>query len=152
MPGGRPKTPLTLTDDEQQTLRTWARRPKSAQRLAQRARIVLGCAEGLENKQVAVRLGITPQTVGKWRRRFLGDRLDGLVDEPRPGAPRSITDAQVEAVITQTLETTPEAATHWSTRGMAQAAGLSQSAIVRIWHAFGLKPHKSASFKLSTDP
>jgi transposase len=150
--GGRPKATLTLSDDERQKLRTWASRPKSTQRLATRARIVLACAEGLDNKEVAARLRVNTVTVGKWRKRFLADRLDGLADEPRPGAPRTITDARVEEVVTRTLETKPKAATHWSTRGMARAVGLSQSAIVRIWNAFGLKPHLSETFKLSTDP
>lgn len=149
---GRPKIPLTLTEDEQAKLRSWANRPTSAQRLALRARIVLTCAEGHANKEVARRLRITPQTVGKWRGRFLEDRLEGLTDEPRPGAPRSLTDAQVEEVITRTLESKPENATHWSTRSMAARTGLSQSAVVRIWHAFGLKPHLTEAFKLSTDP
>jgi transposase len=149
---GRPKLPLILTDDERQKLQTWARRPKSTQRLAIRARIVLACGEGLDNKQVAVRLRVNRATVGKWRERFLDGRLEGLVDEPRPGAPRSITDAKVEEVVTKTLETKPKGATHWSTREMARAVGLSQNAIVRIWHAFELKPHLSETFKLSTDP
>ena len=152
MKAGRPKKALTLNLDEKQMLEQWARRPKSAQRLALRSRIVLACAEGLNNTQVAQRLGVTMPTVGKWRARFLEDRLEGLVDEPRPGAPRTISDAQVEQVITRTLESKPEAATHWSTRGMAQASGLSQTAIVRIWHAFGLQPHRATTFKLSTDP
>jgi transposase len=149
---GRPKQVLTLTTDEQQTLEQWARRPTSARRLAMRSRIVLACAEGKTNTHVALDLGLTQPTVGKWRSRFLADRLDGLIDEPRPGAPRTLTDAQVEAVIARTLESKPAAATHWSTRGMAQATGLSQSAIVRIWHAFGLQPHRAETFKLSTDP
>ena len=149
---GRPKKPLTLTDDERQTLQQWARRPKSAQRLALRSRIVLACADGKSNTQVAQDLHIALPTVGKWRARFVEDRLEGLLDEPRPGAPRTISDAQVEAVITRTLESKPEAATHWSSRGMSQATGLSQTAIVRIWHAFGLQPHRSETFKLSTDP
>jgi transposase len=150
--GGRPKAPLILSDDERQKLETWASRPKSTQRLAMRARIILACAEGLENKAVAASLRVNAVTVGKWRKRFLGGRLEGLADEPRPGAPRTITDAKVEEVVTRTLEEKPKAATHWSTRGMAQAVGLSQSAIVRVWHAFGLKPHLSETFKLSTDP
>ena len=150
--GGRPKAPLILTDDERQKLQTWAARPKSAQRLATRARIVLACAEGHDNKDVAARLHVNTVTVGKWRKRFLEGRLDGLADEPRPGAPRKITDAMVEEVVTRTLESKPKAATHWSTRGMAEAVGLSQSAVVRIWNAFGLKPHRSETFKLSTDP
>jgi transposase len=149
---GRPIAELILTDDEERTLKTWASRPKSTQRLAQRAKIVLACAEGHNNKDVAARLRVCTATVGTWRRRFVERRLDGLTDEPRPGAPRKITDADVERVITRTLETKPKAATHWSTRGMAQAAGLSQSSIGRIWRAFGLKPHRSDTFKLSSDP
>jgi transposase len=150
--GGRPKASLTLSDDERQKLETWANRPKSTLRLATRARIVLACAEGLDNKEVAARLRVNTVTVGKWRRRFLANRLEGLNDEPRPGAPRAITDVIVEQVVTKTLEEKPKGATHWSTRGMAESVGLSQSAIVRIWNAFGLKPHKSETFKLSTDP
>jgi transposase len=150
--GGRPKAPLGLSDDERLKLQTWASRPKSTQRLATRARIILACAEGLDNGQVATRLRVNRATVGKWRSRFLDDRLEGLADEPRPGAPRTISDETVEQVITKTLEEKPKAATHWSTRGMARAVGLSQSAIVRVWNAFGLKPHLSETFKLSTDP
>ena len=149
---GRPKAPLVLTDDERAKLQSWANRPTSAQRLALRARIVLACAEGADNKAVAKALRITPPTVGKWRARFLEGRLEGLADEPRPGAPRSLSDAKVEEVITRTLESKPDNATHWSTRSMAERAGLSQSAVVRIWHAFGLQPHKAEAFKLSTDP
>jgi transposase len=149
---GRPKVPLILTDDERAKLQSWANRPTSAQRLALRARVVLACSEGQDNKVVARRLGITPHTVGKWRARFLDARLEGLTDEPRPGAPRSLSDATVEEVISRTLESKPDNATHWSTRTMAERTGLSQSAIVRIWHAFGLQPHKSETFKLSTDP
>jgi transposase len=144
--------PLTLTDDERAKLEAWARRPKTAQRLALRSRIVLAAAAGRSNTEIAADLRVTLPTVGKWRQRFLGDRLEGLADEPRPGAPRRLTDAQVEEVITRTLESKPQNATHWSTRGMAEAAGLSQSAVVRIWHAFGLQPHKSEAFKLSGDP
>jgi transposase len=143
---------LVLSDDESQTLKTWAARPKSTQRLATRARIVLACAEGLDNKSVAARLGVCTATVGTWRRRFVERRLEGLADEPRPGAPRTISDADVERIVTRTLETKPKAATHWSTRGMAGAEGLSQSSVARIWRAFGLKPHQTNSFKLSTDP
>ncbi len=150
--GGRPKPVLTLTDDERQKLETWAHRPKSTQRLATRARIVLACSDGLDNKEVAARLGINTATVGKWRGRFLESRLDGLADEPRPGAPRTITDEIVERVVTKTLEEKPKAATHWSTRRMAEAVGLSQTAISRVWRAFGLKPHLSETFKLSTNP
>ena len=147
----RPIAALILNDDEKATLRTWASRPKSTQRLAQRARIVLACAEGSNNKEVAARLGDCMATVGIWRRRFVKRRLDGLNDEPRPGAPRKITDADVERVVTRTLETKPKAATCRSTRGMAQAAGLSQSSVGRIWRAFGLKPHWAETFKLSSD-
>jgi transposase len=150
--GGRPKPPLTLSDDERQKLQTWASRPTSTQRLASRAKIVLACAEGLDNPAVAARLRVNIVTVGKWRKRFLDDRLEGLTDEPRPGAPRTITDARVEEVVTKTLEEKPKAATQWSTRGMARAVGLSQSAIVRIRNAFGLKPHRGETVKLSTDP
>jgi transposase len=149
---GRPKTPLILSEDERNALLAWSKRPTSAQRLALRARIVLACAEGRSNTEVATALKITLPTVGKWRQRFLDDRLEGLTDEPRPGAPRTLTDAQVEEVITKTLETKPDNATHWSTRKMAQTLGLSQTAIVRIWQAFGLQPHRSETFKLSTDP
>jgi transposase len=113
---------------------------------------VLGCADEPSNKAVAARLGVCAATVGTWRNRFVARRLDGLVDEPRPGAPRTVTDADVERVVTRTLETKPKTATHWSTRGMAKATGLSQSAVSRIWRAFGLKPHRSETFKLSTDP
>jgi transposase len=148
----RPLAELVLTDDERQTLTTWASRPKSAQRLAQRARIVLACAEGLENKRVAAKLRVCSATVGTWRRRFVERRLEGLADEPRPGAPRKLTDADVERVVTRTLETKPKSATHWSTRGMAEATGMSQTAVSRIWRAFGLKPYKAEAFKLSTDP
>jgi transposase len=148
----RPKAELILTDDERLKLNTWASRPKSSQRLALRARIVLACVDEPSNKAVAARLGVCNATVNTWRRRFVAKRLDGLTDEPRPGAPRTVTDADVERVITRTLETKPTAATHWSTRTMANATGLSQSAISRIWRAFGLKPHLTETFKFSTDP
>ena len=148
----RPKPELVLSDDERQKLTTWASRPKSSQRLALRVRIVLACADEPSNKAVAARLGVCGATVGTWRTRFVAKRLDGLVDDPRPGAPRTVTDADIERVVTRTLETKPKAATHWSTRGMAKAAGMSQSAIGRIWRAFGLKPHRTDTFKLSTDP
>jgi transposase len=150
---GRPKQPLTLSDVERETLTRWSRRGKTAQALALRARIVLACADGADNKAVAASLGIWPQTVGKWRRRFITDRLEGLSDEPRPGAPRKISDEQVETVIVKTLEEAPPGGdTHWSTRSMATATGMSQTAISRIWRAFGLKPHQVDSWKLSTDP
>jgi len=150
---GRPKAPLVLSDVERQTLLSWSRRAKTAQALALRARIVLACAEGADNKDVAAALGIWPQTVGKWRARFVRDRLEGLADEPRPGAARKITDEQVEAVITRTLEEAPtNNDTHWSTRSMAKAVGLNQTAVSRIWRAFGLKPHLVDTWKLSKDP
>jgi transposase len=149
---GRPTVQITLTDDERQTLERWAQRPTSSQALALRCRIVLACAEGLSNLEAGARLGVHPATVGKWRGRFATRRLEGLSDEPRPGVPRSITDAQVEQVIVKTLEETPVDATHWSTRSMARATGMSQTAISRIWRAFGLKPHLVQTWKLSTDP
>jgi transposase len=150
---GRPKAPLTLTDDERQTLQRWARRARTAQALALRAKIVLACAQGQTNKAVAEQLGVWPQTVTKWRGRFVHQRLEGLSDEPRPGRPRTITDEQVEQVITKTLEEPPPRQdTHWSTRQMARATGMSQTAISRIWRAFGLKPHLVETWKLSTDP
>ena len=149
---GRPTVAIVLSDEERETLERWARRPTSAQALALRCRIVLAAAEGTSNKAIAAVLDCHPVTVGKWRRRFAQWRLDGLQDEPRPGAPRTITDAQVEAVIVTTLEEQPPNATHWSTRSMAAALGMSQSAISRIWRAFGLKPHLVESFKLSPDP
>ena len=148
----RPKPELALSDDERQTLTRWANRPKSTQRLALRARIILACAEGSSNKAVAAQLGVCAATVGTWRSRFVARRLEGLADEPRPGAPRTVTDEVVEQVVTRTLEAKPAHATHWSTRGMAKASGLSQSTVGRIWRAFGLKPHRADTFKLSTDP
>jgi transposase len=149
---GRPTVQIIVSDDERQTLERWARRRASSQALALRCRIVLACAEGLSNVEAGKRLGVHAATVGKWRGRFATHRLEGLVDEPRPGAPRTITDEQVERVITKTLEETPTDATHWSTREMARATGMSQTAIVRIWRAFGLKPHLDQAWKLSTDP
>ena len=148
----RPKSELVLSGDERQKLTAWAGRPKSTQRLALRSRIVLACADEPSNKAVAAALGVCNATVGTWRQRFVERRLDGLTDEPRPGTPRTIRDDAVERVITRTLETKPEDATHWSTRGMAKAAGLSQTAVSRIWRAFGLKPHLADTFKLSADP
>lgn len=149
---GRPTPPLMLTADERQTLEQWARRPKTAQALAQRARIVLACATGKTNGEVAVTAAVTRQTVGRWRSRFIRKRVNGLLDEPRPGAPRKITDAAVERVVRWTLETTPRDATHWSTRAMAKRCGLSQTAVSRIWRAFALQPHRVGTFKLSKDP
>ena len=152
MTRGRPLAVLTLGDEDRETLTRWTRRPKTAQALALRARIVLAAAEGRPNEAIAADLSITPHTVGKWRRRFVEQGPDGLLDEPRPGAPRTIDDDLVEAVIVKTLEEKPTDATHWSTRSMAREMGLSQASISRIWRAFGLQPHRAESFKLSTDP
>jgi len=143
---------VVLSEQERETLERWARRPKSAQALALRCRIVLAAAAGDSNEEIAARLACNRNTVGKWRGRFVERRLDGLHDEPRPGKPRTISDEDVERVIVKTLEETPAAATHWSTRSMAQATGMSQTAVSRIWRAFGLKPHLVETFKLSPDP
>lgn len=152
MAKGRPLEAIELSEAEREELAAWARRPKTAQALAQRARALLLCAEGLSNTTVAARVGWTKQTVGKWRRRFLEHRLDGLLDEPRPGAPRRISDAEVERVLALTLESAPPAATHWSTRSLAAASGLSRATVHRVWRAFALQPHRSETFKLSKDP
>src|SRR5512132_1541814 len=149
---GRPKRALQITDEDREKLNTMARRPKSVQAMAMRARIVLNCAEGMTNSEVAQKLHITGATVGKWRERFREFGLDGLLDEPRVGAPRKITDRQIEQVVTRTLESMPANSTHWSTRLMAAETGLSQNAIVRIWRAFGLQPHRVENFKFSKDP
>jgi transposase len=149
---GRPKAVLVLTDAERETLGRWSRRASSAQALAARSRIVLACAEGLSNVEVAERLRVSRPTVGKWRTRFLRDRLDGLLDEDRPGRPPSIALDQIEDVVVATLEQTPRNATHWSRTSMAQRSGLSKSTIGRIWRDFGLQPHRADTFKLSTDP
>ena len=143
---------IELTDDERAQLESWARRRTSAQALALRSRIVLFAADGLNNTEIAERLGVHRPMVRKWRSRFAEDRLDGLCDEPRPGRPRTISDDQVEEVIVKTLETTPKGATHWSTRSMAREVGLTQSAVLRIWRAFGLQPHRQETWKLSKDP
>ena len=152
MQRGRPLTPLVLNEQQRATLVNWTQRRNSAQALALRARIVLACASGNSNTVVAQELRCSLPTVGKWRSRFRAAGVDGLLDEPRPGAPRRISDEQVEKVIVRTLEQVPTGATHWSTRSMAQASGLSQSAISRIWRAFALQPHRSETFKLSRDP
>ncbi len=151
-----PSTHVVLiggSDVDRATLESWMRRRKTAQALAMRARIVLACAEaGATNRAVAEVLGVSRPTVAIWRKRFAERGSDGLLDEPRPGAPRRITDEQVERAVVTTLESAPPNATHWSTRSLAQAVGLSQSAVVRIWHAFALQPHRSETFKLSRDP
>jgi transposase len=149
---GRPTASLVLTPDERQELVSLAHRSRSAPALARRARVVLACADGRTNQTVAKRLRVAPATVGKWRTRFLQDRVAGLFDEPRPGAPRQISDAKIEDVIVRTLESTPRGATHWSTRGMAKATGFSHMTISRVWRAFGLQPHRTETFKLSPDP
>jgi transposase len=149
---GKPRLPLVLTDAERQTLQGWASRRRTAQGLARRARIVLMCADGTPNTAVAAELGTTRETVGRWRTRFVRDRLAGLADEPRPGAPRTITDAQVEEVVVRTLEEAPEGATHWSKRELAKKVGVSPTTVHRIWRAFGLQPWKVEEFKISPDP
>jgi len=146
------RTTVVLTEEERETLERWARRPKTAQALALRSRIVLAAADQEPSVDIAVRLGCNASTVGKWRVRFAAQRLDGLHDEPRPGKPRTISDDDVERVIVKTLESTPANATHWSTRSMAAATGMSQTAVSKIWRAFGLKPHRVEDFKLSPDP
>jgi len=149
---GRPIPALSITEDQREALKSWARRPKTAQALALRARIILTCAEGKPNKVVAQQVRVRQQTVSKWRARFLSKGLEGLLDEPRPGTPRRVSDADVEKVLTTTLESRPRDATHWSTRSLAQRSGLSRSTVSRIWRAFGLPPHRSETFKLSKDP
>jgi transposase len=143
---------IELTESEREQLESWSRRLTSAQALAQRSRIVLLAAEGLRTGQIAEQLRVHRNTVAKWRGRFIAGRLDGLVDEPRPGRPRTVIDAQVEEVIVKTLESAPKDATHWSTRSMAKEVGLTQSAVHRIWRAFGLQPHRQETWKLSKDP
>jgi transposase len=143
---------LILTDDERVQLDSLAHRSRTAPHLARRARIILTCADGIDNRVVAKRLRMSEVTVCKWRGRFIRERLDGLYDEPRPGAPRRVSDAQIEQVIVRTLEETPRGETHWSSRGMAKASGLGRTTIQQIWRAFGLQPHRTETFKLSTDP
>jgi transposase len=149
---GRPLPELVLSVAENNQLVEWTRRHKTSQALALRARIILGCAQNIPNGEVARRVRTTPQTVGKWRQRFVERRLDGLLDEPRPGTPRRIGDARVERLIATTLNELPRDATHWSTRSLAQKLKLSQSTVSRVWRAFGLQPHRTETFKLSTDP
>lgn len=149
---GRPTTRVTLTDNERQTLQRWARRPSSAQVLALRSRIVLASAEGRTDTEVAAELKVHPVTVSKWRHRFAADRLEGLSDAPRPGAARTVGDDVVEAVLVDTLESAPPDATHWSTRGLAKKHGISHDTVAEIWKAFGLKPWREDSFKVSPDP
>jgi transposase len=149
---GRPTVEVSLSPEERTTLERWARRHRSSQALALRCRIVLGCADGLTHAEIAERLGCNPVTVGKWRQRFVADRLDGLVDAPRPGAARTIGDDVVEAVIVDTLESAPPDATHWSTRALAAKYGISHTTVGEIWRAFGLKPWRQDSFKVSPDP
>lgn len=150
---GRPMAELVVTDDERATLERYVRRAKVERRLAQRAQIVLACAKGdATNGEVAARLGVSQDTVSKWRGRFVANRLDGLFDEPRPGAPRTVTDDEVEAVVVKTLESKPKGATHWSTRELARQVGLSKTTIAKIWGTFGLKPHQAETFVLSKDP
>ena len=149
---GRPKPSLILTAEERDRLQSLAHRARSQPLLARRARVLLACAEGLDNKTVARKMRASLGMVGKWRSRFLQARLEGLYDEPRPGAPRQVSAAEVERVVIQTLESTPRGETHWSTRGLAKATGLSRMTISRIWHAFGLQPHRTDTFKLSPHP
>ncbi|MCX5338528.1 IS630 family transposase [Streptomyces atratus] len=149
---GRPKTELILSDEERAALEGWVRRRSTPQAWALRCRIILACASGASNKDVAAQLGSTPHAVGRWRARFVEHRIAGLGDMPRSGGPRKVTDEQVTAVVTRTLESTPENVTHWSTRAMAKEMGLSQSSVSRIWRAFGLQPYRSETFKLSADP
>ena len=149
---GRPKQPLILTEEERDRLQSLAHRARSQPLLARRARVVLACGDGLANQSVARKVRVSLGMVGKWRARFLRARLEGLYDEPRPGAPRTVSDDQVEQIVIQTLESTPRGETHWSTRGLAKATGLSRMTISRIWRAFGLQPHRRDTFKLSPDP
>ena len=150
--GGRPKAELVLSTEERLVLERLANRRKSAQSMAMRARIVINCAKGDTNRDVAARLGVSEAMVGKWRRRFVEHRLDGLFDDPRPGVPRTITDDQVEAVIVKTLEEKPNDATHWSTRSMAAEMGMSRTTVNRIWNAFGLQPHRAESLQTLDRP
>jgi transposase len=148
----RPKAALVVTEADRHVLESMAHRARTAPQLARRARIVLVCATGLDNTTVAKKLRMSQPTVGRWRQRFIDKGADGLLDEPRPGTPRTILDTQVEDVVTRTLESTPPGATHWSTRSLAKATGVSPMSVHRIWQAFGLQPHRTKTFKLSPDP
>ena len=152
MPKGRPPVEVVLTPEERERLTTWSQRRKTAQGLAIRSRIILRCSEGGTTRRIADDLRVSPRTVWLWRKRFLLRRLEGVLDEPRPGAPRKIGDEAIARVVTMTLEQTPRDATHWSTRGLAKASGLSASTIGRVWRAFSLQPHRTETFKLSKDP
>lgn len=149
---GRPLASFEIPAQDQEQLQAWSKRPKTAQALAMRSRIVLLAGEGNNNTDIASKLLTTKQTVGKWRQRYIAQGLDGLLDEPRPGTSRRLSDKDVERVLTLTLESTPQAATHWSTREMAKACGLSRASVHRIWSAFSLAPHRAETFKLSKDP
>ena len=149
---GRPKAVLELSEQEREELTRWARRAKTSQALTLRSKIILACATGSTNASVSAQLGCTATTVGKWRARFVADRLDGLFDEPRSGRPATVTDQQVEDLVVATLESVPDNATHWTRSKMATRSGLSASTVGRIWRAFGLQPHRTETFKLSTDP
>lgn len=151
MKAGRPVATLVLTNDESETLRAWTRQPKCPQALALRARVILLCASGRSNTEAAADLHITVQTVGKWRQRFIEKRLDGLLDEHRPGTPRKLSAADVDRVLGLTLDSMPSHAAHWSTRTLAEASGLSRASVHRIWRAFSLQPHRTETFKLLRD-
>ena len=151
MKSGRPTPALTMTEEERETLQAWTRRPKCPQALALRARVILLCAAGRSNTEAAAELHITIQTVGKWRQRFIEKRLDGLLDEPRPGTPRKLSEAVVDRVLGLTLVSAPNHAPHWSTRSLAEASGLSRASVHRIWRAFSLQPDRTETFKLLRD-
>jgi transposase len=151
MKPGRPTAALLLTKGERDALRAWTRQPKCPQALALRARVILRCADGLSNTDTAAELHVTVQTVGKWRQRFVEKRLDGLLDEPRPGTPKKLSQADVDRVLGLTLEAVPTRTSHWSTRSLAEASGLSRASVHRIWRAFSLQPHRAEAFKLLRD-
>ena len=145
---GRPTAPLLLAKGEREALLAWTRQPKCPQALGLRARLILLCAEGMSNTDTAAQLGLTIQTVGKWRQRFIEKRLDGLLDEPRPGTPKKLSEADVDRVLGMTMEPPPNKQAHWSTRSLAAASGLSRASVHRIWRAFSLQPHRTEAFKL----